>query len=328
MVRILPGATVRSVLDLEEVLDVIDDAFAKQGAGAVERPERPHYPVGVGLDEAEPDSAMGTGLVMPAYIHGAEYFATKLVSVHPDNPGRNLPTINAQIVVNDAETGVPVAVMDGTDITSARTSAIGGLSARELTEGPIEVAVIGAGTQARWQTRAIAVATDVESIRLFDIDDAMLAEAVAELDGELHCPVSAAADAESAVSDADLVVTATTSPQPVFPGGSLQPGTTVVAIGAYTEEMQEVGAETFERAARVFADVPEEVIQIGDLLGTDLTEDDLVPFSDLLAGTVGRDAPEDIVVVESVGSAVMDAATAAYVYDEAVAADAGSDVPL
>lgn len=328
MVRILSGATVRTLLDLEEVLDVIDEAFAKQGGGAVERPERPHYPVGVGLDEGKPEKAMGTGLVMPAYIHGADYFATKLVSVHPDNPERDLPTINAQIVVNDAATGVPVSFMDGTNITSARTSAIGGLTARKLTDGPIEVGVVGAGTQARWQVRAIAASSTVEAVRFFDIDDEMLTEAVDELEDELDAPVRAVDAAAEAVGGADIVVTATTSPEPVFPGDALQPGATVVAIGAYTEDMQEVGPETFERAGRVFADVPEEVIEIGDLLGADLSEDDLIPFSDLLSGAVGRDSPEDIVIVESVGSAVMDAAAAAYVYEKAVEADAGTEISL
>ncbi|MFC6993280.1 ornithine cyclodeaminase family protein [Haladaptatus sp. GCM10025707] len=328
MTRILSGDEVRSLLDLDAVLDVVADALQKQGRGDVERPARPHFPIGRGLDADRPDESLGTGLVMPAYIHGSQYVATKLVTVHPENKTRDHPTIHAQIAVTDAETGVPVAYMDGSHITAARTSAIGGLAARELTEGPISVAVIGGGTQARWQVRAIATAGNVESVTMFDHTDDTLADAVAELEDELDVPISAAESPEDAVSGASVVVTATTSVEPVFPGDALAPGTVVVAIGAYTAEMQELDAETFSRASRVFADVPEEVAEIGDILATDLDESALVPFSALLNGEVARESAADIVVVESVGSAVMDAAVAGHVFDRSKAENVGLDTRL
>lgn len=324
MVRILPNETVRSVLDLPEVLDVVENAFEMQAAGKVERPERPHYPVGTGLREGDPETPMGTGLVMPAYLHGAPYFATKLVSVHEENPDRGLPTVNAQIVLNEAETGLPVAMMDGTHVTSARTGAVGGLAARHLTEGSIQVAVVGCGTQARWQVRAIDAATEVMSVAMFDIDTDALETAVSELDSELEVPVGAASDATEAVSTADLVVTATTSPEPVFSGSDLSETAVVVAIGAYTADMQEIDPETLGRASQVFADVPEEVAEIGDILGTNLEESDLIPYGQLLAGNV--EPADGIVVVESVGSAVMDGATAEYVYERALERNLGSKV--
>lgn len=328
MVRILDSDAVRELIDLGALLSVVETAFERQGEGAVERPARPHYPVGIGLDDGDPTNPMGTGLVMPAYIHGDDHFVTKLVSVHEGNVERDLSTVNAQVAVNDAATGLPVAFMDGTYVTAARTSCIGGLSARALTTGPITVGVIGAGTQARWQARAIAESTTVEAVQLFDLDDVMLEEAVEELSGELDCEVSAGEDAGSTVSDVDLVVTATTSPVPVFPGENLAPGTVVVAIGAYTAEMQEIDPHTFERAARVFADVPEEVAEIGDIMESDLTEDDLIPFSELLHGDPSRNSPDDIIVVESVGSAVMDAAAAGYIYEQAMERDFGIDVDI
>ncbi|MGM0372497.1 MAG: ornithine cyclodeaminase family protein [Halobacteriota archaeon] len=324
--RILTASDVRSVLEMDTVLDVVEGAFEKQRSGAVERPARPHYPVGIGRNEAAPDEPYGTGLVMPAYIHGAPYFATKLVSVHDGNPDRGLPTINAQIAVNDAETGVPVALMDGTHVTSARTGAIGGLAARHLTTGDLAIGVVGAGTQARWQIRAIEAATTIESVTFFDLDGEILDAAVAELGDEIDAPVTAAESANAAVAGADLVVTATTSPAPVFDGAELGDDTVVVAIGAYTSEMQEIGPETFERAAAVFADVPEEVAEIGDIRGASIDGDDLLPYGDLLAGAV--DPPDGIVVVDSVGSAVMDAATAEYVYDLADERDLGTVVDL
>ncbi|WP_336360941.1 ornithine cyclodeaminase family protein [Haladaptatus sp. ZSTT2] len=328
MTRILSDADVRGLLDIEDVLSVVEDALRKQGRGEVERPERPHFPVGQKLDSSHPDEPLGTGLVMPAYIHGSEYFATKLVSVHPKNKRRGLPTIHAQIAVNAAETGLPVAYMDGSVITAARTSCIGGLAARELCAGPISLAVIGAGTQSRWQIRAVTTAAEVESIILYDHNESMLAEAVRELTTELDVPIETAGSPEAAVSDATLVITATTSTVPVFSGAHLAPGTTVVGIGAYTAEMQELDAQTIEGASTVFADVPEEVAEIGDILESALAEDDLIPFSDLLTGEAKRASPEDVIVVESVGSAVMDAAVAGHIYDHAVSESVGSELSL
>ena len=328
MVRILDGASVESLIDLGALLPVIERAFRRQHSGAVERPARPHYPIGIGLDPNDPEEPVGTGLVMPAYIHGDEYFVTKLVSVHEKNPDRDLPTIHAQIAVNEAATGIPVAYMDGNFVTAARTSCIGGLSARELTSGAITVGLIGAGTQARWQVRAISRATAIEEVAFYDLDEPTVEAAVDELSTELEVPVREATTPIDAIENADVVVTATTSADPVFPGDALADGTVVVAIGAYTSDMQEIDPTTFDRAALVFADVPEEVAEIGDLTATGLTEEDLVPFSKMLDGESGRSSPEEIIVVESVGSAVMDAAAAGHIYDRARERDVGAEFEL
>ena len=146
MVLVLTDAEIDAVLALESLAGEVEHALVEQAAGAVERPERPHYPVGAGLDSDDP---LGTGLVMPAYVHGEEYFATKLASIHEGNTERGLPTLHAQIVLADARTGEPVAVLDGTRITNARTGCIGGLAARELATDPVRVGVVGAGAQAR-----------------------------------------------------------------------------------------------------------------------------------------------------------------------------------
>ncbi|NIB99184.1 ornithine cyclodeaminase family protein [Halobacterium sp. R2-5] len=321
MVLVLSDANVGDLLDLGALAPVVERALVEQGAGNVERPERPHYPVGEGLES--PDE-FGTGLAMPAYVHGEPYFATKLVGVHPDNPERGLPTIHAQIVVADARTGEPKAFLNGERVTNARTGCIGGLAARELAVEPVRLGVLGAGAQARWQTRAIDALTDVERVSVYSPSDSR--EACASDLRERGIDATAVDSASAAVADANVVVTATTSDEPVFAAADLQPGTLVVAVGAFNAEMQELEPETFDRAARVFADVPEEVAAIGDLTATGLDEDDLIPLSDALGGEAGRETDDEILVVESVGSAVLDAAAAAHVYDAAVDAGAGTDV--
>ncbi|ELY62022.1 ornithine cyclodeaminase family protein [Natronolimnohabitans innermongolicus] len=330
-VRVLSDDDVASVLDLEALLPIVADALEKQHAGAVERPERPHYPIGTGLDPDAPDEPTGTGLCMPAYIHGNEYAATKLATVVADNPDRGLPTVSAQIALTDAETGQPVGYLAGNRITSARTGCIGGLAARELArDGPIELGVIGAGTQARWQTRAIAAATGIErleSVRIYSPSDSRV-DCARDLESALGASVSATPveTPREAVENATVVVTATTSTEPVFPGDALASGTLVIAVGAYTAEMRELDAPTVDRAARVIADVPAEARETGDLCEhDDLAIDSL---GAILAGDVGRHSPEEIVVVSSVGTAVLDAAAADYVFARALENDDGTTSPL
>lgn len=326
MVRVCSDADVAAVLDLPDLIAVVAEAFRKQAAGAVERPERPQFPVGTGLDPDAPDDPLGTGLAMPAYVHGADHYATKLVDVHEGNAARDLPTVNATLALTAADTGLPVAYLAGTRITNARTGCIGALAVRELSagEGPVTLGVLGAGTQARWQVRAVDAAVDLDAVRVYSPSSrAACATALRERGIDATAVDSPAA----AVVDAEAVVTATTSERPVFDGDDLAPGTVVVAVGAYTPEMTEIDARTVERAATVFADVPEEVATIGDVDGR-IDADDLVPFGDVLRGRAGRGDPEAILLVESVGSAVLDAAAAEAVHEAAVDADVGTTVDL
>ncbi|MFB6269270.1 MAG: ornithine cyclodeaminase family protein [Halobacterium sp.] len=323
MTLVLSDDDVAGLLDVETLAPVVEDALVKQGAGDVERPDRPHYPVGEGLNPEEP---YGTGLAMPAYVHGGEYFATKLVGVHDDNPERGLPTIHAQIVLADARTGQPRSFMNGSRITNARTGCIGGLAARELANQPVTLGVLGAGAQARWQTRAIDALTDVERVSVYSPSDSRH-ECASDL-REHGIDAEAVDSPEDAVEGSNVVVTATTSTEPVFPASALAPGTLVVAVGAFNAEMQELEPGVFDRAARVFADVPEEVAGIGDLTATSLDEDDLISIADVLDGDAGRESEDEILVMESVGSAVLDVAAASYVYDAAADAGVGTEQSL
>jgi alanine dehydrogenase len=323
MTLVLSDDDTASLLELDTLAPVVERALVKQGAGDVERPDRPHYPVGESLDSDEP---LGTGLVMPAYVHGGAYFATKLVGVHDDNPSRGLPTIHAQIVLADARTGEPLSFMNGKRITNARTGCIGGLAARELANQPVRLGVLGAGAQARWQTRAIAALTDVEHVAVYSPSDSRH-ECARDLRDE-GLDADAVDSPTAAVEGANVVVTATTSSEPVFPAGALEAGALVVAVGAFNAAMQELERAVFDHAARVFADVPEEVAGIGDITATNLGESDLIPIADVLDGDAGREREDEILVMESVGSAVLDVAAASYVYDAAKDAGVGTEQSL
>jgi alanine dehydrogenase len=323
MVRILSQADVAEVLSLEELLPVIEDAFVKQGRGEVERPERPHFGVGIDVEGWDGPSPQGTSLTMPAYLHGDDTYATKLVSVNEGNADRDLPTVMAQVVLTDALDGRPLAFMDGNRVTNARTGCIGGLAARDLATEPVDLAVIGAGTQARWQTRAIDAATDLERVRVYSHSDSRFACAD-DLSERLDADVEAVDSPEAAVEGANVVATTTTATEPVFPGSALEPGALVVAIGAFESHMRELDAETIARADQLYGDVPEEAAETGDILNTDRDASDLTPLSEVFEGRAGRRDEDEIIVLESVGNAVLDAATARLVYETAETEDIGT----
>jgi alanine dehydrogenase len=324
MVRVIDDDAVAALLDLGALLPVVTAAFRAQRDGAVERPERPHFPIGAGLDAESPERAAGTGLAMPAYVHGDETYATKVASVHEDNAGRGLPTVHAQVLLADAATGVPAALLAGNRVTNARTGCIGGLAVSNLVDPPVRLAVFGAGTQARWQTRAIAAATGVESVAVYSPSDSKH-ECAADLDATVDPTVRAAASPPDALAGANAVVTATTSTEPVFDAADCPDGTVVVAVGAYTPEMCELDPALVASADRLYADVPEEAVETGDLDGRRPVED-LRAFADCFDAPRVRD--EAVVVVESVGSAVLDAATADWLLQRARDEDVGTTVPL
>jgi len=323
MVLVLSAADVERQLELGPLVDVVTETLIRQAAGEVERPERPHFPVGVGLDDDEPT---GTGIAMPAYVHGADYYATKLVGVHEGNADRGLPTINAQIVLTDARTGVPAALMAGTTVTNARTGCIGAAAVRALAlnTDSLTLGVVGAGAQARWQTRAIATVASLDDVRIYSPSESRVACA-SDLDGE-SIPARAVATPTEAVTDADVVVTATTATEPVFPEAALAPGALVVAVGAFTDEMQELEPAILADAEQVFADVPSEAAHTGDVLASPLNTADLVELGVPLADGYARESPSGTLVVTSVGSATLDAAAGTTVYRRAVDAGDGTEV--
>lgn len=319
VMRVLSDADVADLVDLTDVLPAVERGVIAQGRGTVERPDRPHFPVGVGLEtDGATDDPAGTGLAMPAYIHGDQTYATKLVGVHPANAGSDLPTVQAQLVVSQAATGEPALLAAAERLTNARTGAIGGLAARELAPAEPTVGVIGAGTQARWQSRAIAETRGVDRLRCYSPTPASRTACAADL-RRAGIDARAVESAERAVEGADVVVTATTASEPVVAGETLEPGALVVAVGAYTADTQELDRTTFDRADRVYADVPSEVAEIGDVATNEVDPDRLaslsVLFDERATDPHETGADDGLTVVESVGSAVFDAALGELLYD-------------
>ena len=277
----------------------------------------------------------GVTLFMPAYLAADDQMAIKIVSVFNDNPVQGLPLIHALVVVVDATTGRPAAVMDGTYLTALRTGAASGaatdLLAREETH---VVAVFGAGAQGHTQLEAVCAGRPIQEVWIHDVAPGRAAAYAAEMSQQLSLTVRAAETPAEAVRQADVICTATTSTRPVFTDADVRAGTHVNAIGAYTPQMQEIPAETVVRAKVVIDHRKASLAEAGDLLSPLrqglMTEDHIyAELGEIAAGLKpGRTSPEEVTLFKSVGVAVQDVAAASAVLEAARRLGLGTEVAL
>jgi len=327
--RLLSRNDVQRALSMRECIEVVKAAFAQLSAGEANVPLRTQLPV---------PAHEGVTLFMPAYLAQSGDLGAKIVSVFPRNLARGLPTIHAVVVVVDGETGVPVALMDGTTLTALRTGAASG-AATDLLARPDArvVAIFGAGTQGRTQLEAVCAVRPIARALVFDADPDQAARYVAEMRARgapFPADIRVAASPAEAVRPADVICTATTSTTPVFAGRDVRPGTHINAIGAYTPQMQEVDAETVCRAKVVIDSRQAALVEAGDLViplqqGLIAESHIHAEIGEIVAGhKPGRESDDEITVFKSVGVAVQDVAAARRVLDRAAELGLGIEVEL
>ncbi len=326
MIRILSREDVRRALPMRQAIEVMKGAFAQLSSGQADAPLRTALDV--------PDHN-GVTLFMPAYLSAGDQMAVKIVSVFNDNPAKGLPLIHALVVVVDATTGEPAAVMDGTYLTALRTGAASGAATDLLARLDARVvAVFGAGAQGRAQLEAVCAARSIEAAWVHDVAPEQASAYAAEMSQRLSLPVNVAKTPADALGQADVICTATTSSSPVFEDADVRPGTHINAVGAYTPQMQEIPADTVLRARVVIDHRVSSLAEAGDLLiplrrGL-MTEDHIyAELGEIAAGRkAGRETLEEITLFKSVGVAVQDVAAASAVLEAARRLGLGTEVAL
>ena len=314
---------------MREAVEVVKRAFIELSTG------RADVPLRIGLSQPERD---GVTLVMPAYLRDSESIAVKVVSVHNRNAERNLPLINAVVIVIDPATGQAVAAMEGGYLTALRTGAASGAATDLLARRDAEVAaIIGAGAQARAQALAVAAVRPVKRIWIYSRRRDQVDEMIVEIRPQLGPSIELlAADSPSqAVREALVVCAATTSSTPVFDGDDLRPGAHVNGVGSYTPEMQEVDCVTLRRASKIVVDSREAAMaEAGDLIvalerGEIRPSDIYAEIGEIAAGLKPRRQDSDeITYFKSVGAAAQDAAVAQAIYQRALQEDLGVEIDL
>jgi alanine dehydrogenase len=326
MIHILSREDVRQALPMGRAVAAMKAAFAQLSTGQAEVPLR------VALDVPRHN---GVTLFMPAYLAADDQMAVKIVSVFNDNPAQGLPLIHALVVVVDAKTGAPAAMMDGTYLTALRTGAASGAATDLLArQDACTVAIFGTGAQGRTQLEAVCAVRAIEEAWVYDVDPQRAAAYAEEMGRVLSFPIRVADTPAEAVRQADVICTATTASSPVFDDADVHPGTHINAIGAYTPQMQEVPVETVLRAKVVIDHHEASLAEAGDLLiplqqGL-MTEDHIyAELGEIAAGNKpGRVSPEEITLFKSVGVAVQDVAAAGAVLEAARRLDLGTKMAM
>ncbi len=294
----LSAETTAARLPYLQLADAIAQVIQAWTRGEIQAPERTVLSLPGG----------GTFLVMPAT--SPRIAITKLVTVHPQNATRNLPTIESEVIVIDAATGVRRGILEGKTVTARRTAALSLLAAKLLapnSTGPL--LIVGAGTQGRAHLEAFVEGLGVRQVYIAS-RTRQNAAALAAYAQTLGVHAEAVAHPEDALEHTPLVVTATTSSTPVLPP-TVREDAFIAAVGAFRPEMAELPPTLVQRA-RVYVDTLEGAqAEAGDLIQARVNWAQVVPLQRAL--TLPRPATGPV-VFKSVGSALWDLAAAMLVY--------------
>ncbi len=318
-VRILDEQEVRRLLPMSECIEVMAEALASLARGEV------HNPLRFVVRPPEAPSLLG---LMPAYRGGeTPLWGLKSVAIAPGNAARGLDLHQGFVALYDGETGETRAIMNAGGITAVRTAAVTAVATRLLArDGARSLAILGAGIQGKANLEAMRAVRDFERVVGWSRTPGRVAR---ELDG-----VEEAATAEEAVRDADVIVTATSAPEPIVKREWLKEGVHINAVGSSIPTTRELDTQTMADAA-LFVDRRESTInEAGDFLfpqreGAIGPDHIRAEIGELLIGAAeGRASDRELTVFKSLGLAVEDLAAAEHILRRAEAENAGAVVAL
>ena len=317
---LLSRRDVAELLTIDECLGAVEQAFKLYGDGAVPKP---------GILSAHcPDGAFH----IKAGLLSLErpYFVVKTNGNFFQNSRRfGLPNIQGIILLCDAETGSPLALMDSIEITIRRTGAATAVAAKYLSRPESKTMTIcGGGNQGRISLETILKVRPIERVYVYDIDASQAARFALELSGQLQIEIEATENLAEALSQSDICVTCTPSRKHFLNGEDVAPGTFIAGVGADSKEKQELDPKLLA-ANKVVVDILDQCASIGDLhhaLDEGLLTRSSVhaELGEVVSGKkAGRSSAEEIIIFDSTGMALQDAATAIVVYEKAITANRG-----
>jgi ornithine cyclodeaminase/alanine dehydrogenase-like protein (mu-crystallin family) len=327
-IRVLSGEDVHAALTLPDCIEAMDAVLRQYAAGELYLPLRSVV--------RPPQSPAGFMGLMTAHRAGdAPAFGLKAVAIFPENPRRGLDAHQGVVIVFSGEDGRVTGVVDASAITAIRTAAVSAVATRALArEGASRLAVLGAGVQAAAHIDALACVMPLERVRIYSRRPEPAQELAAAAARRHGADATAAASAEEALRDADVVVTATTAREPIVERGWLAPGAHVNAVGSSIPTTRELDGATVA-AASLFVDARESALnESGDLLlavreGAVGESAPLTELGEVLSGArPGRTSQDELTVFISLGLAVEDLAAAELALRVAAIHGLGAEVPL
>ena len=316
------------LLSIEEVLEIVELAFKERAQGYVQMPAKTY------LKYSKDNGDLRT---MPSYLERLDISAVKVVNAHPENMKKfGLPTVMATILLIEPRNGRLLAILGGTNLTSMRTGAAGGIAAKYLAKKSSKtVGFIGAGVQARTQLSALlSIFRNLSLIRVWDMSQHAAELFAAEVSSKsIKLQVTVAKTAEDAVKDADIVVTTTPSTKPIVQNSWVSDGTHFNCIGADAPGKEEIDPAILRRA-KIVVDDWDQSSHSGEInvplsQGLISKENIWAELGEIIAGRKpGRSSPGEITVFDSTGLAIQDAVTAELVYRKAVSKNMGHFIQI
>ncbi len=318
--QFLADDDLRGLVSMDEFVTVVRDGYRQRGEGA---PAKPRTTV-----TADTPAGLLTGYLavlpetgaMGGYTYSAGFASTDAFFLTP---------------LFDADSGEPLAVLDGAWMNPHKTGATGAVGTDALArEDASELAVLGSGRQASGQLRGAFTVRDFESVRVYSPTVAHRESFAAEFDERLEASVTAVNSSATAIDGADVVITATRASEPVFDGDLLTDGAHVTAMGQYHPQKRELDTTTIERATYV-PDLRERAFQdagsfLAALEAGRVDEDHIyAELGDIIAGErEGRTNPDEITVFDSGGTAIETVAAAYLLYERAIDEDRGTPITI
>lgn len=305
--KLIDSKSIGNAAPIEKWVLAMEQALIDTAAGVVEVPLRTHI-----------DRGPNTLLLMPCF--GEEYFSTKLVSVFPKNHLKKEPVIYGSVVLNDGQTGKPLAVLDGSKLTAMRTAAVGAVGIKYLAPADASrLGIIGLGIQGFHQALFACQQRTIRQVRINDHSKEIMARFAKSFNAfypkieVIQCPSSS-----DLCQASEIIITATGSHHPVVPGkGEWWKGKTMIGIGSYKPDMKEYPDEIFRDLKQVFVDTLHANAESGDLMDPLrkglIQEKDVLPMANLIMQK--SEASGETRFFKSVGMAAFDLYGAKLVYE-------------
>ena len=301
-IRLLAQKSIRQILSMSEAIHLMEEAHIALTRGTIETPLRTNI-----------STESGTLLYKPAFLESSNTFGIKVVSVFPGNSDCDLPVTSGVMLVNDGETGLPLALMDANYLTALRTGATAGLATRLLANPDTKTAALfGTGGQAECQLLAMLEVLPLETVHVFSRKVANAEDFCKRFgDKASGCHLRAAASRD-VLKSCGLIVAATNSCDPVFADSDVASGTHINGIGSFQANMREVPSDTVSRSA-VFVEQRSAALQeAGDIvrpIAEGVLPKNFAPTElgeVLLDSNLGRRNDKQITFFKSVGNAAQD----------------------
>ena len=320
---ILNHTEVEQLLPMSECISVMDEAFTALARGDAHQPLRTIF---------SPPEVRGVLAMMPTFRKTpAPMFGLKAICVFPGNAAIGKDAHQGGVMLFDGTTGELLALVNASAITAIRTAAVSALATRLLARDDAgDLAIIGAGVQARSHLAAMNCVRPLRRVRIASRSFENARKFADEMQPQCAVLIESVGTVDEAVRGADIIVTATTSRDPVLKHEWISPGTHINAIGTFSPKAREVDTATMV-AASLFVDRRESALnEAGDYLiaaneGAIGPEHIRADLGEVLIGThSGRSSPEEITLFKSLGLALEDLAAAAHAYQKAHETNGGT----